>query len=110
MWKHANVKPLYKKGSKTIPNNYRPVSLTSVCCKTLERIIRDALVDYLETNNLLNKNQHGFRAGRSCITQLLEIIEIWSDLLDQGIPWDCIYLDFSKAFDRLDHPDKYDVF
>ena len=103
MWKHAIVKPLFKKGSKTSPKNYRPVSLTSICCKTLERIIRDSIVSHLETNKLLNVNQHGFRSGRSCITQLLELIEIWSDLFDNNLPYDCVYLDFSKAFDKVPH-------
>ena len=103
MWKHAIVKPLFKKGSKKYPKNYRPVSLTSVCCKTLERIVRDTVIDYLEKNEIITDIQHGFRAGRSCVTQLLEIMEIWSDLLDQGIPFDCIYLDFAKAFDKVPH-------
>lgn len=103
MWKHANVKPLFKKGSKKSPSNYRPVSLTSICCKSMERILRDGIMNHLESNNLLSSNQHGFRSGRSCVTQLLEIIEIWSDLLDQGIPYDCIYLDYAKAFDKVPH-------
>ena len=103
MWKQAIVKPLFKKGSKKCPKNYRPVSLTSVCCKTLERIVRDSLVNHLEGNKLISNNQHGFRSGRSCVTQLLEIIEIWSDLLDNGLPIDCLYLDFAKAFDKVPH-------
>ena len=103
MWKHAIVKPLFKKGSKSSPKNYRPVSLTSICCKIMERIIRDSLVKHLETNKLLNSNQHGFRSGRSCVTQLLELVEIWSDLFDCNIPFDCVYLDFAKAFDKVPH-------
>ena len=103
MWKHANVKPLFKKGDRKLPSNYRPVSLTSICCKTLERIIRDNIIKYLERNELFNHNQHGFRSGRSCVTQLLEIMEIWTDLLDKGIPYDCVYLDFAKAFDKVPH-------
>lgn len=102
-WKHAIIKPIHKKGKKSDPCNYRPVSLTSVPCKILERIIRDKLVTFLETNNLLNINQHGFRSGRSCVTQLIEIMEIWTDLMDKNIPFDTIYLDFSKAFDKVPH-------
>ena len=102
-WKHANVKPIHKKGSKRMPSNYRPVSLTSICCKVNERILRDSMVNHLEANKLLSKHQHGFRSGRSCITQLLEVIEIWTDLIDKGIPYDCIYLDFAKAFDKVPH-------
>ena len=61
------------------------------------------MVKHLEENNLLSGDQHGFRAGRSCITQLFEVIEIWTDLIDKGIPYDCIYLDFAKAFDKVPH-------
>ena len=102
-WKHANLKPIFKKGNRSSPSNYRPVSLTAVCGKILERLIRDDIVNHLEENKLLAEEQHGFRKGRSCITQLLEIMEIWTDLIDQNIPFDTIYLDFSKAFDKVPH-------
>ena len=102
-WKMANVIPIYKKGSKKQPCNYRPVSLTAICCKILERIIRNEIVKHLELNNLLSRDQHGFREGRSCLTQLLEVMEIWSSLYDKGLAWDTVYLDFAKAFDRVPH-------
>ena len=102
-WKLANVKPLFKKGKKNCFANYRPVSLTSVCCKIMERIIRDKLVNYLEINKLLSNDQHGFRSGRSCTTQLLEIIELWTSYVDDKKAFDCIYLDFAKAFDKVPH-------
>ena len=102
-WKEAYIRPIFKKGSKHMVSNYRPVSLTSVCCKILERIIRHDIMDHLERNSLISKNQHGFRSGRSCCTQLLELMEIWTDLLDKGSAWDCIYLDFAKAFDKVPH-------
>ena len=102
-WKVAHIKPIHKKGKKSEFSNYRPVSLTPICAKLLERIIRDRIVAYLEDNGLINKNQHGFRAGRSCTTQLLEIMEIWSSFIDRGIPFDCIYLDYAKAFDKVPH-------
>ena len=102
-WKKAHVAPIFKKGSRSKVENYRPVSLTSICCKTLERIIRDPLIEHLENQGLLSKDQHGFRQKRSCITQLLEVMEIWTNLYDQGIPWDTIYMDFAKAFDRVPH-------
>ena len=62
VWKVAYVTPIYKKGKKSNPLNYRPISLTSVPCKIMERILRDKIVDHLETNNLLSKHQHGFRS------------------------------------------------
>ena len=103
IWKTAHVKPIHKKGKKTMFSNYRPVSLTSVCGKILERVIRDQVVKYLEDNKLLKDVQHGFRSGRSCTTQLLEIMEEWTALLDKGISFDCIYLDYAKAFDKVPH-------
>ena len=102
-WKEAYIKPLHKKGSRHDPSNYRPVSLTSVCGKTCERIIRNSLMEFLEEKKLISPHQHGFRSGRSCCTQLLEIMEIWTKILDDGGSWDCIYLDFAKAFDRVPH-------
>jgi hypothetical protein len=102
-WKEAYIKPIFKKGSKHLPSNYRPVSLTSVCCKILERIIRADIMEHLENNNLLSTDQHGFRSGRSCCTQLLEIMELWTKFLDRGVCWDCVYLDFAKAFDKVPH-------
>ena len=69
----------------------------------MERIIRDKLVNYLEINKLLSNDQHGFRSGRSCTTQLLEIIELWTSYVDDKKAFDCIYLDFAKAFDKVPH-------
>ena len=92
-----------KRAADPNPQNYRPISLTSICCKMLERIIRDAVVEHLESRGLLTKDQHGFREKRSCVTQLLEVMEIWGNLLDKGIAWDSIYMDFAKAFDRVPH-------
>ena len=54
-------------------------------------------MDFLNTNNLLSEDQHGFRAGRSCVTQLLEIMEMWTTMLDEGGGLDVVYLDFKKA-------------
>ena len=65
-WKEANIIPLFKKGSRSKSENYRPVSLTSVICKLLERLIKDHLVDFLVKNNLINPSQHGFLKARSC--------------------------------------------
>ena len=102
-WKEAHVIALFKKGSKRSANNYRPVSLTSICCKIIEKLIRDAIVDSLEKQGLFHKDQHGFRYGLSCCTQLLEVMEVWTRWFDLGLPWDAIYTDFSKAFDSVPH-------
>ena len=102
-WKEAHVIALFKKDSKRSANNYRPVSLASLCCKILEHIIRDSIVDKLEGEGLIDKDQHRFRGGRSCCTQLLEVMETWTRRFDLGLSWDAIYTDLSKAFDSVPH-------
>jgi hypothetical protein len=100
-WRNANVTPIFKKGKKTDPGNYRPVSLTSVCCRILESIIRDDLMKHLMGNDLLTSSQHGFMPNRSCCTNLLEFFETVTSVIDQGDPFDVIFLDFAKAFDKV---------
>ena len=102
-WRSANVAPIHKKGDRTDPSNYRPVSLTSQVCKLLETIVRKRLVEHLKENNILRDEQHGFREGRSCLTNLLETIEQWTEIIDQGDSIDVAYLDFRKAFDLVSH-------
>ena len=69
-WKEANITPLFKKGSRKKPENYRPVSLTSVVYKLLETLIRDHMVEFLVKHKLINTSQHGFLKARSCLTNL----------------------------------------
>ena len=69
--KEANVIPLFRKCSINKSDNYRPVSLTSVICKLLERLIKDHMVDFLDRHNLLNSSQHGFLKARSCLTNMI---------------------------------------
>ena len=102
-WKQAEVRPIFKKGSKTSPDNYRPVSLTSVVCKVFEKIIREGLCNHMQENDILSKDQFGFCAGRSCVTQLLVTLNDWMFSLDNHVPVDAAYLDFSKAFDSVPH-------
>ena len=99
----SHIAPLHKKGSKALPVNYRPVSLTSHIIKIYERVLRKRLVAHLESNNLLCNQQHGFRSGHSCLTQLLHHFDdILVNLMD-GKDTDSIYLDYAKAFDKVDH-------
>ena len=102
-WKKANVKAIFKKGTRSDPGNYRPVSLTSISCKILESFIRDAIVDHMKSNKLYSQCQHGFRRHRSCITQLLEVMEDFTKLIENERNIDIIYLDFKKAFDSVPH-------
>ena len=92
-----------KKGDRTDPANYRPVSLTFHVIKVFERVVRKNLVQHLEMNLLISRNQHGFRKKRSCMTQLLSHIEEIYTSLNNGDEVDVIYLDFAKAFDKVDH-------
>ena len=84
-WKLANVSPIRKKGSRAMASNYRPVSLTCLASKLMESIIRDAMVRHLLENDLCTTAQHGFTNGRSCLTNLLETFESWTEDVDKGI-------------------------
>ena len=102
-WRSANVTPIFKKGDRNDPANYRPVSLTSQVCKVLESIVREKMFEHLKSNNLLSNEQHGFREGRSCLSNLLTTLEDWTSILDDGDCVDVAYLDFRKAFDLVSH-------
>ena len=103
-WKLSIVTALFTKVSKSLINNYRPVSLTSIVCKILESIIVDKLMNYLTSNNLISNKQYGFINGRSTSLQLLNLLDKWTKHLDnnrEGV--DIIYTDFEKAFDKVPH-------
>ena len=102
-WKAANVTPIFKKGSKGSPGNYRPVSLTCVLCKIMESILRDAIVEHLERHQLLRNSHHGFMAGKSTLSNLLEYLEELTKLVDNGHSVDIVYIEFAKAFDKVPH-------
>lgn len=102
-WKRANITPVYKKGAKHDPGNYRPVSLTSQVGKIMERVIKRELVEYLEGRGLLRESQHGFRGGKSCLSNLLSFIDDVSGRIDRGEKVDVVFLDFRKAFDTVPH-------
>ena len=102
-YKQTFVSPLYKKGDRAKAENYRPVALTSHIVKVYERILRQAMVSFIEDNGLLCDHQHGFRTGRSCLTQLLSHFDDIISNLCNGADTDAIYLDFAKAFDKVDH-------
>ncbi|KAL8614437.1 hypothetical protein ACOMHN_007773 [Nucella lapillus] len=102
-WRTATVSPIFKKGSRLQPCNYRPVSLTCILCKVMEKLIRENVIKHLDENVLISRQQHGFVQGRSCVTQLLDVMDAWTEILDAGGSVDIIYMDFMKAFDSVPH-------
>ena len=102
-WKHAHVTPVFKKGSRLDPANYRPVSLTSVACKVLEHVIYKSIMTHLEEHNILVDFQHGFRKFHSCETQLVNTVEDLARSINYRRQTDVLILDFSKAFDKVPH-------
>ncbi|KAK4833063.1 hypothetical protein QYF61_027725 [Mycteria americana] len=98
-----NVTPIFKKGRKEDPGNYRSVSLTSVPGKLMGQIILSAITRHVENNQGIKPSQHGFRKGRSCLTNLISFYDKVTHLVDEGKAVDVVYLDFSKAFDIVSH-------
>ena len=102
-WKRAYIVPIFKKGNRAIPNNYRPVSLTCICSKILERIVYSHVVAHLSHHNILCDQQYGFHRLRSCESQLILTVNDFAETLNNGEQSDVIFLDFSKAFDKVSH-------
>ena len=102
-WKDANVIPIYKKGPKYKPANYRPVSLTCICSKLMEHIIVSNMITFLEEQHILYDKQHGFRSKRSCETQLIEFMHELHQSMQKNTQVDAVVMDFSKAFDKVAH-------
>ena len=100
-WKLANIVPIFKRGKRDSVENYRPISLLSAISKVLERFVLASLRDYI--SHLISRNQHGFLAGRSCVTQLISVLHYIGGQLDAGKQINIIYLDTSKAFDKVGH-------
>ena len=99
----ANVVPLFKKGNRNDPGNYRPVSLTSVVGKLMEKVLRNRTYAHLERCSLIRDSQHGFVKGKSCLTNLIEFFEVVTKCVDEDRAVDVVYMDFSKAFDKVPH-------
>lgn len=102
-WNISHVVPIHKSGSRSDPSNYRPISLTCIACKLLEHAIYSHVASHLNNHSFFFPNQHGFRRGLSCETQLSEFTTDIHLNLDSGFQTDVIYPNFSKAFDRVSH-------
>jgi Reverse transcriptase (RNA-dependent DNA polymerase) len=101
--KTAIVKPLYKKGSRSNINNYRPISLLSVFSKIFERAYLSRLVTFLEHNRILSKFQNGFRKGKSTETAIFDLVESILSSVDSRNVVTGMFVDLSKAFDTVEH-------
>ena len=108
-WVEANVAPVFKKGDRHFPANYRPISLTCVCTKLLEHIICKQIMSHFSKNKILTHVQHGFRSKHSCESQLLITTDEFIQNFESKTQTDVVVLDISKAFDvvpllhKLDH-------
>ena len=101
-WLDAVVSPIFKKGARSIAENYRPVSLLCIISKLLESIITPQIVNHIKVNHLACSQQHGFVKGKST-TNLVEALNIWSEAVMHEIPVDILFLDYFKAFDAVPH-------
>ncbi|CAM5078395.1 unnamed protein product [Eretmochelys imbricata] len=102
-WKKANVVPIFKKWKEEDPENYRPVSLTSVSGKIIEQVLKESILKHLEERKVIRNSQHGFTKGRSCLTNLIAFYDEITGSVDEGKAVDVLFLDFSKAFDTVSH-------
>ncbi|CAM5152844.1 unnamed protein product [Eretmochelys imbricata] len=102
-WKKANVVPIFKKGKKENPGNYRPVSLTSVPGKIMEQVLKESILKHLEERKVIRNSQHRFTKGKSCLTNLIAFYDWITGSVDEGKTVDTLFLDFSKAFDTVSH-------
>ena len=101
-WKKALVSPIFKKGVKADPANYRPISLTCLCCNVLEHIVLSHMAKHLSSHNILDA-KHGFRERLSTVTQLITSVHDWATIIEHRGQTDVVLLNFSKAFDKVSH-------
>ena len=102
-WKVANIVLEHKGGSRNMASNYRPISLTSQLCKIFETLVRNQVIEFLESNQLIKDSQHGFRKGSSCLINRLTFLDKVLHSVNQIYPVDIVFLDLAKAFDKVPH-------
>ncbi|XP_065662797.1 uncharacterized protein LOC136085422 [Hydra vulgaris] len=103
VWKQSHVTPLFKKGSRLDADNYRPVSITSVPCKVMEKIIWEQITKYLEKTSCISHNQYGFMSKKRCTSNLLKSVDYITKALSKRNFVDIAFLDFAKAFHKVSH-------
>ena len=104
-WLKSIVSPIYKGGNKkqTDPASYRPVSLTCIACRIMEKIVKKHIYSHLDLHALISPHQHGFRSKRSTESEMLECKNHWTKSIDSNESIDVVYLDIAKAFDTVSH-------
>ena len=102
-WKCARVTPLFKQGESSDLHNYRPISVISVVAKVFGRIVYDQLYNLLNSEEIISKQQSGFRSLHSTVTALLEATDSWAFNIDRGYVNVVVFLDLKKAFNTVDH-------
>ena len=102
-WKCARVTLLFKQAELSDLNNYRPISVISVVAKVFERIVDDQLYNFLNSEEIISKQQSDFRSLHSTVTAFLEATDSWPFNIDRGYVNAVAFLDLKKAFDTVDH-------
>ena len=102
-WNLANISAIFKKGKKSMADNYRPISLISICCRLFEKFVRKHLMDHFNEEVLIINAQYCFPSGRSLNLQVLKVIDEFTRAMDKHEIVDVIYLDFKKVFDSVPH-------
>ena len=100
-WNSANVTPIFKKVLRSDPSNFRPISLTCICCKIMGHMMLSHIANHIDKNNVLINERHGFRNKLSSIPQLLNTTTDWASTLNNKGQTNNIFLDFSKAFHKI---------
>ena len=103
IWRHGIITPVYKSGIASDPGNYRPIALTSVFCKVMERVISAEILQYCKRHGLISDQQHGFLSKRSTVTNLLSGHNDWTNAISKRHTVAAAYIDFQKAFDSVCH-------
>jgi len=102
-WRKSNVTPIFKKGKKEDPGNYRSFSLTSIPAKMMEQLILEVITKQVEEMKVIRSSQHGFTKGTSSLTNLIAFYDSINGWIDEGREVEVVYLDFSKTFDTVSH-------
>ena len=102
-WQRVIIQPIYKKGCKRTPSNYRPIALNSIVCKLLEKIVARAITSHLLNNHLITNSQFGFLPGRNTVTNLISLLDHTTAAICQKCNAYAVFLDFAKAFDKVPH-------